>query len=274
MLLIVALLVTYCVISTYNASSTAGLSEFDPEVEAYLHALDSVSALDSVTLNPDVPVYFNFNPNHLPREDWLKLGLQDWQIDMIYKYEVNGGSFQVKSDVLKMYSIDTTQYEGLKPYIQLPENKGPEYATGIGESEWPEEPVQQVVNINQANELELATLWGIGPYYADMIIVYRNELGGFHSVEQLQEVYGLDPEVISRNEELLETGGVLNKLNINTLTAKELQEHPYLDWNAAGHIVSWRNENGDFTSVEQLRSLGLIVDEIYVKIAPYLTTSD
>lgn len=212
---------------------------------------------------------FDFDPNHLDRATWQALGLADWQVDMIHKYESKGGSFKIRTDVLKMYCIDTSTYRLLEPYIQLPETyeyDRPTYPLST--------PEPRIVDLNQAGEEELDLLWGIGPVLARRIIERRKDLGGFHSVEQLLEVYGVERSVLDSNEAVLIVSGGLHQLDINTLTAKQLQEHPYLDWNAAGHIVQWRVHHGPFDSVGVLRSEHLILAEIYGKIAPYLTTGE
>jgi len=50
---------------------------------------------------------------------------------------------------------------------------------------------QMLININQATAEELVKLPGIGPSYADKIIRYRQENGGFKSPEELQKVKGI-----------------------------------------------------------------------------------
>jgi len=56
----------------------------------------------------------------------------------------------------------------------------------------PQSSVKQLlVNINQAPAEELVKLPGIGPSYADKIIAYRQENGGFKSPEELQKVKGI-----------------------------------------------------------------------------------
>jgi competence protein ComEA len=54
------------------------------------------------------------------------------------------------------------------------------------------------VNINTASEAELDRLPGVGPVTARKIIEYRNQVGGFKSVEQLMEVKGIGPKKLEK----------------------------------------------------------------------------
>lgn len=47
------------------------------------------------------------------------------------------------------------------------------------------------VNINTADETQLTTLSGIGPSKAQAIIAYREENGGFSSIEEIMNVQGI-----------------------------------------------------------------------------------
>lgn len=63
---------------------------------------------------------------------------------------------------------------------------------------------QERVNINTASLDTLVTqLKGIGESRARAIIAYREEHGGFKSVEELAEVHGIGSHVIEINRELL-----------------------------------------------------------------------
>lgn len=55
-------------------------------------------------------------------------------------------------------------------------------------------PQGTVVELNSADTTALKMVPGIGSVFAKRIIKYRDLLGGFYSVEQLGEVYGIDEE--------------------------------------------------------------------------------
>jgi competence protein ComEA len=51
------------------------------------------------------------------------------------------------------------------------------------------------VNLNHASPTLLQELPGIGPALAERIIAFREQMGGFHAIEQLLEVSGIGPAV-------------------------------------------------------------------------------
>jgi len=86
------------------------------------------------------------------------------------------------------------------------------------------------ININKADKQSLVRLKGIGNVYAQRIIKYRNLLGGFYSVDQLSEIYGLpDSTLLSIDESLFVSDFQPTKLDLKTASYKELLRHPYID---------------------------------------------
>lgn len=127
------------------------------------------------------------------------------------------------------------------------------------------------VDVNAADTTAFKSLKGIGSYYAGKIVKFRNSLGGFVSVEQLKEVYGLEEAVVEQNlQRLILENKTLKKINVNTCEANELKAHPYISWNIANSIVQIRERHGAYTSLEEIKKSDLVNDEIYRKIAPYL----
>ncbi len=60
-----------------------------------------------------------------------------------------------------------------------------------------------LVNLNTATEEELDTLPGVGPSTAQKIIAYREENGGFQSVEQLNDVSGIGDATFEKLKDLV-----------------------------------------------------------------------
>jgi competence ComEA-like helix-hairpin-helix protein len=127
------------------------------------------------------------------------------------------------------------------------------------------------VKINSADTTGFKSLKGIGSYYSSKIIKYRSALGGFTSVEQLKEVYGILPEVIDQNVNRLIVDSMnIVKININTCETADLKRHPYVSWNIANSIVQIRKSREAYKTIEGIKKSDLVNAEIYRKIAPYL----
>lgn len=63
-------------------------------------------------------------------------------------------------------------------------------------------------------------------------------------------------------------------ININTATAEELTELPRIGEVTAARIVKWREENGPFTSTEELMNVQGIGERVYERIRPHVTVGD
>lgn len=128
------------------------------------------------------------------------------------------------------------------------------------------------IDLNRSDSIELQRLWGIGPVLSRRIVNYRTLLGGFVSKEQLREVYGLADSVYDRIAPLLTVDtSLVNKIDINSASRNQLRRHPYLDKYQADAIVRLREKQGLYHSVEDLRQVSIIEQEIYNKITPYLS---
>ncbi|MCB0381652.1 MAG: helix-hairpin-helix domain-containing protein, partial [Flavobacteriales bacterium] len=62
-----------------------------------------------------------------------------------------------------------------------------------------------------------------------------------------------------------------NLININNVDLETLKKHPYIDWKIAKTIIAYRNSHGNYKDVDDIKQIHLVTDEIYTKIAPYLT---
>ena len=214
---------------------------------------------------------FNFNPNGLPVDDWVRLGLSPAQARSIKNFETKGGNFKTKEDVKKLFVISEERYRELEPFIVLPENKSSEQTRNpkLGTQN---PPTPSIIELNTADSSLLTTVKGIGPVFAKRIVAYRDRLGGFHSKDQLTEVFGMDAEKYAGVKDFVKTDSTyIRKININTVEISELKKFPYLSPTVAAALVNYRKSHGNYKSVAGIRSCALINEVLYKKIAPYFT---
>lgn len=231
-------------------------------------------------------VLFDFDPNNLPVEQWVALGLSERQAAAIHRFEAKGGRFRTKKDVARMHVVDPELFDRWRGYILLPDSlprrqfPGKDRIdhttanTSVPKME-PDRPAEVVqVEINSADTSALVAVRGIGPAFARSIVKFRDRLGGFHSLDQLSEVYILrdKPEAVARLKEqlVLDEQGV-RRFPLNTVTAEELGPHPYAGWKVAKALVAYRKQHGPFRSVDDIKGCVLVTDSVYRKLAPYLT---
>jgi len=126
------------------------------------------------------------------------------------------------------------------------------------------------VELNSADSAKLESLPGLGPVLSGRIIKYRRMLGGFYSLEQLNEVYGLKEEFLSKALPYiaLDPSGI-KKLRINFLSKDELARHPYITYSYARSIVKMRSDTGKIEVIEEISVI--IPDKELKKIEPYLS---
>lgn len=228
-------------------------------------------AVTVVPVETDRADLFAFDPNNAKASQLSSLGLSSKLVSHIVHYREKGGKFKIKSDLLKIYGMDSQVYRRLYSYIQLPDKiEQPVFSDRLVSSTARKE--RSKFDLNNADTTQLKGIYGIGSKLSVRIIKYRQRLGGFVNLRQLTEVYGLDSIVISK---LLEQSFILadfqpSKININKATEKELGSHPYLTKSMASTIAAYRFQHGNFKEVADLRKLHLLKDEMIEKISPYL----
>ncbi len=222
---------------------------------------------------------FYFDPNTLSEEGWKKLGLRDKTIGTIQNYLSKGGKFRKPEDLQRIYGLFPNEFERIAAYIKI-ESAGETNSNKDFTDKPPTEvppvktytPRYTVVDINVADTTALIALPGIGSKLATRIIAFRDKLGGFYSVTQVGETFGLPDSTFQKIKQYLKLESAsVRKININKASIDELKVHPYIRYSLANPIVAYRNEHGPFAKVEDIKKVMMVTDEVYNKIAPYLT---
>lgn len=217
----------------------------------------------------------------------------------IVKYRKLIGGFQSKEELLKVYGIDEERYAGIAPQVYVVPLPGSDTASvdDKGQEEFETEeasippkeefanaspsepkftpkvrPELASVDLNTADSTQLVTVPGIGGKTARTLIKYRKRIFFFHSLDQLAEVWGIRPENLERMKPYLRIGptGAFPHLQVNAHSQEELARHGYLSPKQAGLIIAYRDQHGDFSSVEDLKQIRAIDHALWEKLGPYL----
>ncbi len=249
-----------------------------PDFSKEAHKLDSlISQLhwrepDSITHQKVISTAINFHPfdpNVLTEKEFVRLGLSAFISRRLVHFREKGGVFYKKEDLLKIYGIDSSWYARAKPWIAIASKVPEPKETFVVKKKVAEE----FVDINTADSLQLIKVFGIGPSLSKRIRTFRARLGGFVSLEQLREVYGLDSSVVKEMKKkfFIANNYQPNKINLNTSDLKDLLKHPYIRWNEGQAILTYRLQHGNYASISDLHGIQLLTPAWIEKITPYLT---
>jgi len=237
-------------------------SDFEKALSELEYANDSPQLKEKKSL-------FIFNPNTLNDDGWLALGLSEGKLKVLRNYQKSGGYFKKKEDLQRCYAFGDAFYNIIKEYVSIPEIDEPEPKS--------QQPITttQIIELNQADSLDLISVKGIGSFYAKQILKYRNELGGFYSFSQFSEIWGLEKLDVEKIKLLTTIDTLLiSNININTATIEKLRNHPYLNYKQAKMIVNYREQHGNYHQLKDICEIKPISLELFRKIAPYFQTHD
>jgi competence protein ComEA len=239
--------------------------------------LDSILATmkwdtgDPAKMQPRISASFAFNPNTISADSLQLLGLSPAIAKRIQHYRLKGGKFFSIQDLKKIYGMDSGWVKQIEPYVILPSRETKKYEAS------PIIPKKEIslIDINQADTVQLKAIYGIGSKLSTRIIAYRNKLGGFVSILQLREVYGLDSLVIQEIEKrfYVDQNFQPSQINLNLADEKQLAGHPYIKSKLARIIVAYRQQHGNFEQLEELKRVSILSDETFEKIKPYLSVN-
>jgi competence protein ComEA len=219
---------------------------------------------------------FYFDPNTASSLEWKRLGIRDKTTETIQKYLSKGGHFYKPEDISKIWGLHAEDIKRLLPYVRIAKT------TGYVKKEQPQfvetkrlpyaVKTSKTIDINTADTAEFILLPGIGSKLAQRIINFRNKLGGFYSVDQVAETFGLPDSTFKKiKPRLIISPSSIIRINVNTASLEDLKIHPYIRYNLANAIIQYRNQHGNFSSITDIKKIMLFTDEVYKKVEPYIS---
>jgi len=206
---------------------------------------------------------FVFNPNTVSYEQLLQLGFKEKIANTFIKYRSKGFTFKRKEDLKKVYGLNESLYNTIEPYIQIESNHLSHEKTNS------QSKFIAKIEINNADTQQFLSIPLIDLSAAKRIFKLREKLGGFISLNQLNEVYGFDENYCKKLKPYFTCNPQLvNKLNLNGSTFYTLNKHPYIDEDLAKKIIEFRKK----TRINLSNFSDLLNDEqLFDKLIPYLS---
>ena len=218
---------------------------------------------------------FYFDPNTASADDWRRLGVREKTAETIQKYVSKGGHFYKPEDIAKIWGLHKDDVDRLLPYVRI-ENIKKEYSNNGSDfkNNYPSDKKYspQTIDVNASDTTAFISLPGIGSKLAQRIIAFRDKLGGFYSVDQVKETYGLpDSTFVKIKPRLILSEPSVKQININTANLDEMRSHPYIRYAIANAIMQYRTQHGNFSSIDDIKKIMIITDDVFTKVYPYLT---
>ncbi|MBU0487348.1 MAG: helix-hairpin-helix domain-containing protein [Bacteroidetes bacterium] len=248
--------------STFFADATAFFEQeqlISPKPKSY-------SGKSKITLNPIL-----FCPDTMDTNDWMALGLPEKMATRAAKYITAVKHIYDKTQLSKIYGFEEEIYPQLEDYIVI-SPKSDNYKKWERKETVYDQKSSAPIDLNVSDTTQLMEIRGIGPSFARRICKYRDRLGGFHSSDQLLEIYGVDSALLKEVLMRIQINSdVVEKIHINFSTVEELAAHPYITWPEAKAIIAFLDKHGMFHSCYDLVKNGLIPAEKAEKLCPYIS---
>jgi len=245
----------------------SSLSKVSPEKEKWLSLQSQIDSMKQEKLDYVQKIY-PFNPNFITDYKGYKLGMSVLEIDRLLAFRKENKYVNSSKEFQAVTKVSDSLLNAISPFFKFPDwvNKKKEYKEykNYNNTAFAKKEKIVVIDINKASQEDLIKIFGIGEAISLRILRFKESLGGFVSMEQMKDVWGLSPEVIENLNLHFKVMALPNvkKIDINNASIKELSQFPYFNYQLARQIVTFRSMNGDIKNSEDLTKIkGLSIDK-------------
>ena len=227
------------------------------ELTKFQHEVDS---LKLVEIEKSKPKIFPFNPNFITDYKGYSLGMSNEEIDRLLAFRKQDKWINSVQQFQDVTQVSDSLLSEISPYFKFPDwvtnpKSKSNWKDYNNSNQYQTKTFEQKADLNTATALQLQKVNGVGIKLSDRIVKFRNKfVGGFIADVQLQDVYGLSPEVIERitNEFTVKTPRKIQKINLNAATRDQLVTIQHIDYEIAHHIIEQRTLRDGFKSLDDL----------------------
>ncbi|MFB0938323.1 MAG: helix-hairpin-helix domain-containing protein, partial [Urechidicola sp.] len=241
------------------------------EITLFQNQIDSLKLIEIENRKPKI---YPFNPSFITDYKGYQLGMTTQEIDRLLSHRESGKYINSARQFQVVTKVSDSLLAVISPYFKFPDWISRKKNTSLNYNKPKEEEIftGEKQDLNIVTAIQLKEIKGIGDKLSERIIKYRTSMKGFMNDEQLEQVYGLKPEVIAK---VLQRYTVLSqptieKVNVNTATFKEVLHLPYIDYELTKKIFQYRDEVAEIQNLEELKNIEDFPIENFDKIALYL----
>lgn len=276
MVLLIVVFQSAIVFDVFSSDKTVDIN--NPEILAFQKQIDSLKGIEIENRKPKI---YPFNPNYITDYKGEQLGMSLDEIDRLLAFRKTNKFINSKKQFQKVTKVSDSLLAKISPYFKFPDwvvNRNKSNSSSSQKESKSDsknsykKKVLTTTDINKATVEDLQTIYGIGPAFSKRIIKYRSKLQGFSFNDQLYEVWGLEKEVADRVLLTFKISQkpVIEKVNINTVTFKELLKNPYVDYDLCIKIFNYRDEVAELQNISELTNIKDFPVDKYARIVLYL----
>lgn len=256
-LVLVSLIIVFQLVYFFFDFSSVEINENSKEKQQWLSLQSQIDEAKEQK-NEDTPKIYPFNPNFITDFKGYKLGMSTQEIDRLLEFRKTNKYVNSAQEFQAVTKVSDSLLGVISPYFKFPDwvtNK--KEFKSFSKQNFDKKEKIVVLDINQATQEDLKKIYGIGDGLSERILKEKEKLGGFVSMEQMNDVWGLSPEVIGKLNENFKVKILpnLKKININNASVKELMLFPYFKYPLAKAIVTYRSMNGEIKNAEDLTKI-------------------
>ena len=229
-----------------------------PEIISIQKELDSLRQVEIASRKPKI---YPFNPNFITDFKGYTLGMSPEEIDRLHNHRNQDKWVNSIKDFQKVTKVSDSLLKVISPYFKFPEwVTNPKSKQKNNYKGFKEKSFSEKIDLNKATQEQLQKVSGIGPALSKRIIAYREKLDGFTADSQLNDVYGLEYQVVQRtlNEFTVKTPKEIIKMNLNTISASDVATIPGISFDLAKRIWEYRilrERVDDFSELEKIEGM-------------------
>ncbi len=198
----------------------------------------------------------------------------------IIRFRKAKGGFEEVDELKQLYGLKPAVFDKIRPIVFIEKRRNQSTTIDSASERSPKNkpsPISSpiaLLDLNKADSAQLEALPGIGPTLAKRILKYRNILGYYVTVEQLQQVYGLSMENYERMRPFLSVTAPPSPKRLDLNSAKTYSLKRIVGKELANVIIQQRQTKGWFDGWAEVAGIKGVDQKVLQLLKGYFMLSD